>query len=50
MSDADNGRAHSSEATPVDIQTVRSRLVDKGLLYFAVVVPLALGLSLTRIA
>lgn len=39
----------NSEITVTDIQTVRSRLVDKGLQYFALTVPLTLILSLSRV-
>ena len=38
----------NSDVTVTDIQTVRSRLVDKGLQYFALAVPLTLILSLSR--
>jgi len=36
-------------ATEIDIRTVRSHLLDRVLIYFAIVVPLGLGLSLLRI-
>ena len=49
MTVADDQQTDAVEQTVIDIQTVRSRVVDRVLIYFAVVIPLALAMSLSRI-
>jgi PAS domain S-box-containing protein len=43
------GEVSGFDATGMDLQAIRSSLLNKGLLYFAFILPLALGLSLFRI-
>ena len=50
MGMVNDDREESLDPTDVDIQTVRSRLLDKGLVYLAIVFPAALALSLARIS
>jgi len=39
---------NSSDSETIDIRAVRDRLLDKGLIYFSLIAPLALGISLSR--
>jgi signal transduction histidine kinase len=48
MSKANRDRKQSPDVTATDIEAIRRRLADKGLVYFAIVVPLAATLSLLR--
>ncbi len=48
MNEAGSNQNYSFDATAIDLQAVRSRLVDKGLFFASLVMPLALVMSLVR--